>query len=620
MSSDDTRQTRIFRRSPVKQLTLAAFGLWIMPMGLTMARQEAGAPAPAGGRPPRLYTKPIVLADCPIQPLHDVKVSVQQLGVLVEFPVKEGMRVKKGEKLGRIEDGLAKIEVERTTLAANSEAGRRAAMAAEKDAAAKLASAKVLFDRRQMSEEQFRETQAALEIAKERVNDAISKHDQDVVEMKGAVEKLRLHTVASPCDGVVVEKFKQEGESVQGQDPTVLRLIQTDIVKVKAPVNIRDARLLRKGMEVEVFPNRPTGERQRLLSHTGPVTCVKAMFDGMHCASAGADGRIVIWNLQTGRQENILSTGEQSVNGIALTPANPNALVSVGADRKIQVWDWTTGKLTKSIDSKVSRDIMCVAMHPRDPNLCITGDQDRLVRVWNLQTGAEVNRMEGHSAFVLSIAITPDGKHAVSAGDDSTARIWDLGSYKLVHTLRGRSNNVRQLGLNATGQYGLFNNQWLLQVFRIPDGQLIANIEANGGRFSDVATFGPADARLVLAGNESKQLQLWQFRTDRLFPRLVRTYDGNVDEVNSVDFTPDGAYVISGGRDRSVRVYEVPSSKEIDRERKLGRIEFINDHVEGGSNTVNVSIEVKNDDNALLAGSFATVIIYPEEPPAPAAN
>lgn len=584
------------------------------------AWQEAGAPVPgSSAKSPKLFGKPIVLADCPVLPLNDVKVPVQQPGVLVEFGVKEGMRVKKGDKLGRIEDGLAVIELELKTKAAKSEAGVRAAMAAEKEAQAKLASAKVLFDRRQMAEEQYRETEAGLLIAKERVNDANSKHEQDEVEMKGAAERLRLHTILSPIDGVIVEKYKQEGESVNQQEPAVLRVIKTDVVKVKAPVNIRDARLLRKGMQVEVFPNRPTGERQLLLAHTAPVTSVKALSDGLHCASAGMDGRIIIWNMQKGSQERILTTGDQPVLGLATSAANPNLLVSVGSDKMIVLWEWTTGKNTKSVATKTEKTMICVALHPRDPNICVTGDEDRLVRIWNLQTDAEVHRLAGHSAFVTSVSITSDGKYIVSAGDDGSERIWDMDSAKLVHTIKGRSNSVRQIGLSANGKYSLFNNQSLLQVLSIPDGRLIANIECPGAKFADVAMFCPAEPRLVLGATEGRQLQLWQFRTERLIPRLVRSYTGNVDEVNSVDFTADGTYVISGGKDRSVRVFEVPTVAEIEKERKMGRIEYINDHVEGGSNTVLVSIEVENADNTLLSGSFATVIIYPEAG-GPAAN
>ena len=34
--------------------------------------------------------------------------------------------------------------------------------------------------------------------------------------------------------------------------------------------------------------------------------------------------------------------------------------------------------------------------------------------------------LEGHSAGVCGVAVTPDGKRAVSASDDETLKVWDL--------------------------------------------------------------------------------------------------------------------------------------------------------------------------------------------------
>jgi WD40 repeat protein len=39
-----------------------------------------------------------------------------------------------------------------------------------------------------------------------------------------------------------------------------------------------------------------------------------------------------------------------------------------------------------------------------------------------------VSTLEGHSRFVKSVCVTPDGKHALSGSDDKTVRVWDLSS------------------------------------------------------------------------------------------------------------------------------------------------------------------------------------------------
>ena len=42
--------------------------------------------------------------------------------------------------------------------------------------------------------------------------------------------------------------------------------------------------------------------------------------------------------------------------------------------------------------------------------------------VWDLETGTEKSKLEGHSDWVKSVAISPDGKTIVSGSDDNTIR------------------------------------------------------------------------------------------------------------------------------------------------------------------------------------------------------
>jgi WD40 repeat protein len=41
-------------------------------------------------------------------------------------------------------------------------------------------------------------------------------------------------------------------------------------------------------------------------------------------------------------------------------------------------------------------------------------------------TGRALRTLEGHSAWVAAVAVTPDGQRAVSASDDNTLRVWDI--------------------------------------------------------------------------------------------------------------------------------------------------------------------------------------------------
>ncbi|MGL5094250.1 MAG: hypothetical protein ACRDD1_01585, partial [Planctomycetia bacterium] len=70
-------------------------------------------------------------------------------------------------------------------------------------------------------------------------------------------------------------------------------------------------------------------------------------------------------------------------------------------------------------------------------------------------------------------------------------------------------------------------------------------------------------------------------------------------------------FFVSGGVDRTVRLWKVPAADTVQKERKRGQIKFVNRQVDAGSQTLNVYAEVENADGVLIPGTFATVIVYP---------
>jgi WD40 repeat protein len=46
--------------------------------------------------------------------------------------------------------------------------------------------------------------------------------------------------------------------------------------------------------------------------------------------------------------------------------------------------------------------------------------------VWDVESGRELRTLEGHSNLVSGVAVTPDGKLAVSASWDKTLKVWDV--------------------------------------------------------------------------------------------------------------------------------------------------------------------------------------------------
>ncbi len=70
---------------------------------------------------------------------------------------------------------------------------------------------------------------------------------------------------------------------------------------------------------------------------------------------------------------------------------------------------------------------MAVAVSP-DGRRALSGLFDGTLRLWDLESGAELRRFEGHEGAVTAVAVTPNRRRALSASDDRSLRLWDLES------------------------------------------------------------------------------------------------------------------------------------------------------------------------------------------------
>jgi WD40 repeat protein len=156
-----------------------------------------------------------------------------------------------------------------------------------------------------------------------------------------------------------------------------------------------------------------------------------------------------------------------------------------------------------------------VAITP-DGRLAVSANEDNSLVVWDLVRGAALHKLQGHGYWVVAAAITPDGQRVVSASWDRTLKIWALFSGELLRTLEGHTRPV-------------------LAVAITPDGLHAVSASAD------------------------KTLKVWDLASGE----LVRTLEGHTHDVNSVALTLDGQRAVSGSDDRSVCVWDLARGEVI---------------------------------------------------------
>ena len=90
--------------------------------------------------------------------------------------------------------------------------------------------------------------------------------------------------------------------------------------------------------------------------------------------------------------------------------------------RLIAGWSRTVGAPLPHDDS-----VVAVAVSD-DGRLAITASHDGTARCWNLKRGQPIGEILYHEDDVVSVALSADGRFAITAGDDNLARIWETAS------------------------------------------------------------------------------------------------------------------------------------------------------------------------------------------------
>lgn len=284
-----------------------------------------------------------------------------------------------------------------------------------------------------------------------------------------------------------------------------------------------------------------------LRGHGGPVRAIAVTADGASAVTGSFDTSAIVWSLASGEARQVLRFHQGQVNAVAALP--DGRFATAGADGRVAVWEEGTGAPVKEFSGH-SAPVAALAVSPDGATLA-SASWDTTIRLWPLRDG-EPLVLEGHTGNVNAVAFMPDGTLA-SAGYDATLRYWPARADqppRLV-TLPSPLNALVALTGGALAVGGADGR------VRVLDRAGAIRAEAEVAPTPVIALAASPDGRTLAAAGLQGAVAL----LDAMDLRPLRNLVGPGLPVWSLAFTTDGKTLLTGGSDRVVRGWDVETGE-----------------------------------------------------------
>ena len=300
-------------------------------------------------------------------------------------------------------------------------------------------------------------------------------------------------------------------------------------------------------------------------AHRGEVTHLRFLPGGEQLATVGSDGVGRLWETRTGRPIRTFP-GLGDVQRLSVSP-DGKRIAFASTSTGVTTWRIADGTLALTIRGLGGR-ASAISFSPDGRSVLVgCSDPPYDLYLFDAASGALVRKFIGHRAAVRDVAFTPDGSKAVSCdgrppgdklgfGYSTSIRTWDVAAGRPLWFRR--ADEWRLVGALAVAPNGtqVASTSWdgACDVWDIASSTQLFSLPSEHGR--DVQGVAYSARGLLAVGSGAGTIAVF------LNHREVKRFAGHVGETRTLDFSPDGRFLASGGGDGMVRIWPVYAGGE----------------------------------------------------------
>jgi WD40 repeat protein len=346
-----------------------------------------------------------------------------------------------------------------------------------------------------------------------------------------------------------------------------------------------DGRLLLSAGEDEVIRawDVASGECIRAIQTPGSVMAFAVSRSGKVAVTLDKAGTLHAWNIATGRAprtfrrkaetpvsgpadlQRVLASLKYytpSINGIAVLPPGREAVACRG-DCCVTTYDLNTGDAVQTLTGH-QLDINDIAN--ATATVVVTAASDNQIRVWDTGSGKCMRVLKGHTGSVHAVAITPDGRYAVSGANgsgkgpdaDHTMRLWDLADGTCLKIMKGHKHWVMDVAFTPDARTVVSGStDHYIRVWDVATGECRSEIPVNGTESYVERLTLSHDGRRAYAVYLDGCIRVW----DTVTGESRGEFGAHRRYGTDITLSPDDNTVASSGVDGTVRVWDAGSGQ-----------------------------------------------------------
>jgi len=258
--------------------------------------------------------------------------------------------------------------------------------------------------------------------------------------------------------------------------------------------------------------------RKSLHGHNSVVQDVVISSDGQFALSASWDKTLRLWDLNTGVTTRRFVGHTNDVLSVSFSADN-RQIVSGSRDKTIKLWN-TLGECKFNIqEDGHSEWVSCVRFSPNSANpLIVSGGWDKVVKVWELTKCKLRANHIGHTGYINTVTVSPDGSLCASGGKDGITMLWDLNEGKHLYSLEGKGDDIINALVFSPNRYWLCAaTSSCIKIWDLESKSVVDELKPeflNVGKKSPspqcISLAWSADGNTLFSGYTDNMIRVWQ--------------------------------------------------------------------------------------------------------------